>query len=179
MAAHLSKHSELLNRTAAYPSTNYPGREQEAVLTHLLRKKLEPQVETWASEGRESGTTEASAIGRDEDLWKWAVESIQERVAAYVMEESNDDFTVEEREQGIGSVNTGLKRRPMDDESSEDEDDEDEDMEDVSTGAGGQSAGHNGPGLGPVRAGPNGLTRKKDEIWRLAAGGKYAARAVA
>ncbi|KAJ3494908.1 hypothetical protein NLG97_g3770 [Lecanicillium saksenae] len=46
----LSENSELFTRIAIHPSTNYPGRTQENVLTQLLRKKLEPDVEELVAE---------------------------------------------------------------------------------------------------------------------------------
>ena len=46
---------------AVHPSTNFPGRTQEPVLLQLLRKKLEPDIETWADQGRD----EALAAGVD------------------------------------------------------------------------------------------------------------------
>src|ERR1700710_2387143 len=52
LVEHLSKHSDFLNRTVVYPSTNFPGRTQEGLLGQLLRKKYEPQVETWVDQGR-------------------------------------------------------------------------------------------------------------------------------
>ena len=62
----MSNNSELLNKTVVYPSTNYPGRTQEAVLTQLLRKKLEPGVETWVEEARTTQSTIAEAAATNE-----------------------------------------------------------------------------------------------------------------
>lgn len=107
LTTHLSKHSELLNRTVAYPSTNYPGRTQEGLLGQLLRKKHEPGVESWVEKGREDG--EIMDDQAEEELRFWAAEWIAARVAKYALEEAGDEFTVEERESGINSIRTGLK----------------------------------------------------------------------
>lgn len=48
----LQQHSATFQRVVVYPSPNYPGRTQEHVLSQLLRKKLEPQVETLVEDGR-------------------------------------------------------------------------------------------------------------------------------
>ncbi|KXX83221.1 Mediator of RNA polymerase II transcription subunit 8 [Madurella mycetomatis] len=53
--------ADLFQRIAIHPSTNFPGRTQEHVLLQLLRKKLEPDVESWVEEARET----ARAAGLD------------------------------------------------------------------------------------------------------------------
>lgn len=55
----LTKHSSLFQRLAIRPSTTYPGRTQENVLMTLLRKKLEPDIETLVEAARD----EALAAG--------------------------------------------------------------------------------------------------------------------
>jgi len=131
---HLSTHSDLLSRTVVYPQTNYPGRTQENLLGQLLRKKLEPQVESWVEEGRAiAERVEAAKVSGEspdaslEELWKWARDWIGMRVAKYALEEGQDNYTVEERERGIENVNTGLRRR-FDEEESSEEEEEDEEM---------------------------------------------------
>lgn len=49
--------ADLFQRIAIHPSTNFPGRTQEHVLLQLLRKKLEPDVESWVEEARETART--------------------------------------------------------------------------------------------------------------------------
>lgn len=56
-----NENAELLQRIALHPSTNYPGRTQEHILLTLLRKKLEPDIESWVEEARET----ARAAGLD------------------------------------------------------------------------------------------------------------------
>lgn len=167
LTSHMSKHSDLLNRTVVYPSTNYPGRTQEGVLTQLLRKKMEPQVETWVEEGRATqGEIKDGGINeRDEDeLLDWAKDWIGGRVAKYAMEEAGDDYTVEERALGVENVNTGLK---MKDES----DSEDEEMEDVGLAVVAvkkDSAGQVGFGLGELKR--DGKVRVGDDTMRFGLG---------
>ncbi|KAL3425908.1 RNA polymerase ii mediator complex component [Phlyctema vagabunda] len=120
---HLATHSNLLEQTVAYPSTNYPGRTQEDILVQLVRKRVEPPVEEWMTEGRAAqGETTTS----EEELSKWAGRWIGERIAKYAMEEGGDDYTAEEREMGTENVNTGLRRTFEEDE--DESSDEDEEM---------------------------------------------------
>lgn len=130
----LSENSDLFSRIAIHPSTNYPGRAQENVLTQLLRKKLEPDVEELVEQGRETarlatpeGITELQGIW--DELRSWT----HGRIATYVREEAGDAYTKDEREAGIENVRTGLKRdiEEDDDDDDEDEEDEDEDDEDI------------------------------------------------
>ncbi|KAL2180159.1 mediator of RNA polymerase II transcription complex subunit 8-domain-containing protein [Thermothelomyces heterothallicus CBS 202.75] len=46
------ENADLFQRLAIHPSTNFPGRTHEHILTQLLRKKLEPDVENWVEEAR-------------------------------------------------------------------------------------------------------------------------------
>ncbi|RFU25580.1 hypothetical protein B7463_g10746, partial [Scytalidium lignicola] len=122
---HLSAHSDLFYHTVVYPQTNYPGRTQEGLLGQLLRKKLEPQVESWVDEGRAISVERENSATEDlDELWKWAGDWIGTRVAKYAMEENDDMYTMEEREMGTENVNTGLKRKFDEDESDEDEDED-------------------------------------------------------
>lgn len=56
-----TENADLFQRIVIHPSTNFPGRTQEHVLLQLLRKKLEPDVESWVEEARET----ARAAGVD------------------------------------------------------------------------------------------------------------------
>jgi mediator of RNA polymerase II transcription subunit 8, fungi type len=134
---------------------------------------MEPQVETWVAEGRAIGDNAASTTSHDEELWTWATGWIGDRVAKYALEEAGDNYTVEEREGGIENVNTGLRRKLEEDESSDDED-EDEEMEDVGvnvTSARRTSSGQLELGMGEVRKDPDGKTRSVEDILRLATRG--------
>lgn len=148
----MKTHSGLFEKMVTYPSTNFPGRTQEGLLGHLLRKKLEPGVERWVEEGRAMALSTSQAgngQGEQEDgleeKWKEAQDFIGERIARAAVTHRSDEYTAEEREMGVENVNTGL-RRPMklggdegDGESDEDgsEDEEMEDVEVVMDGAGG------------------------------------------
>ena len=71
-----------LSAIAAYPLPAYPGREEEGLLSQLLRKKLEVGVEEWVQDGRETGEQvllgPEKGIGAGEEaeawrsLWEWA-----------------------------------------------------------------------------------------------------------
>lgn len=54
----------LFHRLVIHPSTNFPGRTHEHILTSLLRKKLEPDVESLVEEARET----ARAAGLDASM---------------------------------------------------------------------------------------------------------------
>lgn len=164
----------MFNRTVVYPSTNYPGRTQEGLLGQLLRKKLEPQVETSVEEGRAIEEGARGGGGEEEDvekLWAWGKEWFGQRVATYILEEAGDNYTVEEREMGIENVNVGLRRR-FDEESDEEEEDGDGDreMEDVGLEVTtvGKTNGQVQYGLEEVRRSPDARSRGADEIMRFA-----------
>jgi mediator of RNA polymerase II transcription subunit 8 len=164
----------------AYPSTNFPGRTQENLLGALLRKKLEPDVESWVEEGRNlaAGQTGAAAgtvspvvanngngnengsakeerddMGDVEDTWNFARDSIGRMVGATAFRIMRDEFTREERAQGLSSVRTGLRKgtsgekdgewdeSAMGEEESEEESDSDEDMEGATGAKKGGAAG--------------------------------------
>lgn len=133
----LSENAELFTRIAIHPSTNFPGRTQENVLTQLLRKKLEPDVEELVERGRETArlaTPEGLAAlqGIWDELRAWT----QTRIADYVRDEAGDAYTKEERAMGTDKVRTGLRRDiEEDEEDEEDEDEEDEDGNGVVNGA--------------------------------------------
>ncbi|EHK19181.1 uncharacterized protein TRIVIDRAFT_49463 [Trichoderma virens Gv29-8] len=130
----LSENAELFSRIAVHPSTNYPGRTQEGVLTQLLRKKLEPDVEELVAQGRETARLATpEGIAELQSIWDELREWTHDRIARYVREEAGDVYTKEEREMGIDKVRTGL-RKGLDEESDEEDDedeDEDEDNEDA------------------------------------------------
>ncbi|KAK2766662.1 mediator of RNA polymerase II transcription subunit 8 [Arachnomyces sp. PD_36] len=138
----LSTHHELLSSLVAYPGPNFPGQTQAAMLSQLVRTKLEPRVEDWVSRGRVAGNAKAEgevAGGLDagqgkesllsdeelKELWSWAPIEANEEARK---RDWGGDFTLEEREMGVKNVVTGLKRRldeGGDEESSEEEDEED------------------------------------------------------
>ncbi|KAJ8067861.1 hypothetical protein OCU04_003451 [Sclerotinia nivalis] len=167
---HLASNSEILSRIVAFPSTNFPGRTQEGLLLQLLRKKLEPQVETWVEEGRNlqiDGAGEGANQGDLEETWKWAAEWIGPRIREYALNEAGDEYTAEERESGVENVNTGLK-----DEEESDEDDEEGDEDDEVMGGMDRIAEKKKvPERGITRK--DGRIRSKEEILRFATSGVF------
>ncbi|KAF7925408.1 uncharacterized protein EAE97_010489 [Botrytis byssoidea] len=167
---HLAGNSELLSRIVAFPSTNFPGRTQEGLLLQLLRKKLEPQVETWVDEGRNLQIDVAGGGENIEETWKWASDWIGPRIREYALNEATDEYTWEERASGdVDNVNTGLK-----DEEDSDDDDEDEDEDDDDEVMGGmgkrfEKKKAKAPEKGVARK--DGRVRTKEEILRFATSG--------
>ncbi|KAH6885817.1 mediator of RNA polymerase II transcription complex subunit 8-domain-containing protein [Thelonectria olida] len=138
----LNENADVFSRLSIHPSTNYPGRTQEGVLTQLLRKKLEPDVEDLVTQGRETAHLATPAgIEALQDIWHELREWTNIRISSYVRDEANDPYTAEERAAGIENVRTGLRRNVEEDDDDE-EDDEDEEkppggaMEGVSTQTG-------------------------------------------
>ena len=74
ITSHVANNADLLSTLVAYPSTNYPGRTQENLVGHLVRKKNEPGVDAWVDEGRAEGM-EVAEKGKGEELeddWRFA-----------------------------------------------------------------------------------------------------------
>ncbi|KUJ09687.1 uncharacterized protein LY89DRAFT_597801 [Mollisia scopiformis] len=168
----LSSHADLLNRTVVFPSTNYPGRTQEGLLTQLLRKKLEPQVENWVEGGRQIAQAEGLSGKDNDEFLGWAVDWTGKRIAEYAQNEALDEYTIDEQALGIENVNTGLKAKYEDDES--EDSNEDEDMADAGvavTSARRTSLGQVEYGLGEVKKQPSGTSKSVDEILRFATTG--------
>ncbi|KAJ5675563.1 hypothetical protein N7462_008460 [Penicillium macrosclerotiorum] len=150
VSEHLSDHRDLLSSLVAYPGPDYPGRTQANTLEQLLRTKLDPRVEDWVARGRVAGTEQpdsalapfnsvpnpsAAATAKETlseselaELWEWApIEANQEARRR----NWGGNFTLEEREQGIENVVTGLQKPLEDDEGDEDEEEgSDEEGED-------------------------------------------------
>ncbi|EHK96055.1 RNA polymerase II mediator complex component Med8, putative [Glarea lozoyensis ATCC 20868] len=182
---HLAEHSELMNKVVVYPSTNYPGREQEGLLGMLLRKKLEPPVEALVEEAREIEIKNPKAVSQEnEEFADWAAGWIHQRVATAAQSEMVENFTQDERIAGVENVRTGLRRKidlkppkiaSEEEESSEEEGSEDEEMEDA-----GLDTAPTRPvefGMGTVRKNPNALVRTEDDILRFATNGATSAPA--
>ncbi|WEW59230.1 mediator of RNA polymerase II transcription subunit 8 [Emydomyces testavorans] len=192
----LTAHQPLLSSLVAYPTPLFPGRAESTILHELLRTKLEPRVEEWVARGRRVGArnnnnndaTTADAAGGlsvDElrELWRWAP------VAANMEARRRDwggDYTLEERERGVRSVVTGLRRRldeGVDDDEEEEEEEEgdgdgDEEMMqgggDMEVVVGGHARGDGarggqvdiagGNGHGASKSGGNGMAL--DDVFR-------------
>jgi mediator of RNA polymerase II transcription subunit 8, fungi type len=127
----LSENADLFSRMALHPSPNYPGRHHEGILTLLLRKKLEPDVEELVERGRETARlVTPEGLAMLQEVWDECHGWTKGRVAQYVAEESGDVYTREEREAGVEGVRTGLKRDLEEDDDDDGDEDEDVDNED-------------------------------------------------
>ncbi|KAG6039120.1 hypothetical protein E4U41_003202 [Claviceps citrina] len=121
----LHDNEDLFRRMAIRPSTNYPGRAQENILTQLLRKKLEPDVEELVMEGRETARRATpGGLAALQAVWEEVREWTQGRIAEYVRDEAGDVYTKEERRAGVRAVRTGLRRALDEDSEGEEEGDE-------------------------------------------------------
>lgn len=104
----------------------------------MVRKKLDPKAEAWIDESvnvsKEDDNGDSAGLGDEDlrDLWSSA-KSIQQEIFARLTEDQvwDDDFTIQERENGVKNVVTGLKR-DLDEDEDEDED-RDEDAMDEDT----------------------------------------------
>jgi mediator of RNA polymerase II transcription subunit 8 len=143
----LASAQPLLANAHVYPLPSYPGRTQEDLLTQLLRKKLQPQVEDWIANGERhaannavelhhtNGSSADPTVSKPQpmstaqlnDIWEWAGRE-GNRIARDMGADAFDDvFTLEEHEAGIENVVTGLRRKLWDsDDEDEDEDDQGE-----------------------------------------------------
>ena len=168
----MNANSELLNRTVVFSSTNFPGRTQEGLLLQLLRKKLEPQVETWVGEGRALQADPKTDIGETErEILKYIKERNPEKAREYITE-SDPYYTKEENEIGRETVRTGLRRKDEEDES--EDGDQDEEMEDVGaqvTSVRRESSGDVKFGIGEIKPAPKAPGRGLEDILRFATSG--------
>ncbi|KAG4306361.1 hypothetical protein PORY_000349 [Pneumocystis oryctolagi] len=72
----LLQESSILKEIRVFPSSNFPVRQQDGLLTTLLRKKVIPEVEEWETEGKLLGTN----VEEDKSFYEWAKHVvIQER----------------------------------------------------------------------------------------------------
>ena len=127
----INEHNDIFSKLAIHPSTNYPGRTQEAILTQLLRKKKEPNVD----EASEEANAYAETVGQEglrkiQEVWNEVYTWIGPRIAQYAREEMRDPYTKKERAMGIENVRTGLKRDIGVEDDEEEESEEEEDEED-------------------------------------------------
>jgi len=129
LAGNAEKYSDLLNDTVVFPLPNYPGRVQGEFLGQIVRKKLEPEAESWVEQGRVIDATLGANKEELERFWEWAGDWLDKRVNKFLMEEYYDQYTPEEKELGEDNVRTGL--RPIAEDASDDEEeDKSEDDED-------------------------------------------------
>jgi mediator of RNA polymerase II transcription subunit 8 len=144
LAATLSSQRQLFSTQHAYPLGSFPGHAQGPLLEQLLRKKLDPRAEDWISEslfsnkkardGKVTGQDGSSIALSAEDttaLWSWAGTATSEmRMEMEDAGSFRDDYTLAERQAGISSVVTGIRRKLGRDLDSEDEDEDNDEDED-------------------------------------------------
>ncbi|KAK3187537.1 mediator of RNA polymerase II transcription subunit 8 [Lecanicillium sp. MT-2017a] len=157
----LSENSDLFTRIAIHPSTNYPGRAQENVLTQLLRKKLEPDVEELVEQGRETARLATpEGIAELQGIWDELRSWTHGRIATYVREEAGDAYTKDERAMGVENVRTGLRRDVEEDDDDDDDEDEEEDEEEDGEG----DDGENGQKEGKAAAGSGDASQQNGKV---------------
>ena len=150
----LSNNSAFLSSAHVYPNPHFPAQTQELVLQMLLRKKLDPTTEDWVLEGRKKGArmeseeddtdteNEQDILPEDRkdeimqhqsvkltraelnELWSWAGPIENEMARKMLDEETLNDFTFEEQQQGVENVVTGLRRKLWESDSEDEEDEE-------------------------------------------------------
>ncbi|KAI5808682.1 hypothetical protein DFH27DRAFT_634026 [Peziza echinospora] len=130
----------------AYPNPTFPAREQETMIGMLMRKKLQPPIEEWVHAGRQLGEAGLHPSWPTHDtsyLWNAAAQAVRE-----LNEERDwdDAYTMEEREEGIELVQTGLSAEMMEVGSLDEKGKR-------KTGGGGGGAGVGGTGAAGAGAG--------------------------
>ncbi|OJD25160.1 hypothetical protein ACJ73_03477 [Blastomyces percursus] len=140
----LTDHHDLLSSLVAYPTPQFPGRTEAAMLSQLLRTKLEPRVEDWVSQGLSMGSADATrrrtglTVEQLTELWQWApVEANMEARKR----NWGGDYTLEEKEMGVKNVVTGLKRRLNEEDSGSESGSGDEDETGEGAEEGGEGSG--------------------------------------
>lgn len=76
----LASFSEILQRTVSYPLPNFQALTHAGLLTTLLRKKNQPEVQEWIEQGRE--VAKNINIKADDDFSGWAagvVETVKDQ----------------------------------------------------------------------------------------------------
>jgi mediator of RNA polymerase II transcription subunit 8, fungi type len=71
----LASFSEILQRTVTYPLPNFPALTETGLLTTLLRKKNQPEVQEWIEQGREAAKD--VKITTDDDFSSWAADMVE------------------------------------------------------------------------------------------------------
>ena len=123
----LKTHHELFASMSVYPTHEYPGQTQEEVLSQLLRKKLEPNVQDWAAEARKIAAEQTSSSGLKQsefqELWSSAGLAANEQARKHTW---GGNYTLDEIQMGVENVVTGLRRKLKVDPDESSDEDEDE-----------------------------------------------------
>lgn len=119
ISAHLSEHPALFAALHVYPLPSFPDRAHENVVGQLLRKKLDPEVETWLDDAGATGVQKENLP----ELWEWAIGCAAELSESV---EFGSDFTMAETEGGRENVRHGLKTLHSGESDESDEDGEED-----------------------------------------------------
>lgn len=129
----LSTHRETFSSAVVNPLPQFPGKERAFILETLLRTKLEPGLQEWIEEGETVATQQQKPAYRGlspserDALWQWAPGAAN---AEARKQKWGADYTLEEIQNGIENVKTGLRRElvepPEDDDVDDDDEEEDE-----------------------------------------------------
>jgi len=119
----LEKHREFLTSLHAYPLPNFPGHTHEALLQNLLRKKLDIAPEDWVAQYSKPGPQHNAESAREirgdgtsdtadyEGLWSSVAKESVPSARTFVKDGAfSDAYTIAEREAGVATMTTGLKR---------------------------------------------------------------------
>lgn len=123
----LADNQQLLSSLVAYPLPQFPS-AQAHLLEHLLRTKLEPEVEDWVEKGQEIvqttslGRTIALSEAERDELWQWAPIAANDEIRK---QNWGGDYTMAEKELGVENVVTGLKRQLQEPPDPDEQDDGD------------------------------------------------------
>ncbi|KAK9450743.1 mediator of RNA polymerase II transcription complex subunit 8-domain-containing protein [Limtongia smithiae] len=109
----LDQYADVFRTTNAYPLSTFPVAMRTGLLTTLLRKRVDPEVEEWIKSGAEEGNAQLSAVpnkyrrASDED-WKAAMEIIeQERDGKVWNEYLTDELSASSMDKTIEGNNGG------------------------------------------------------------------------
>lgn len=101
----LGSFSEILQRTVTYPLPNFPAISEAGLLTTLLRKKNQPEVQEWIEQGRE--IAKDVKISTDDDFSLWAADIVD---TAKDRHEWSGFLSREQIEKG--ETDSGMRRGP-------------------------------------------------------------------
>jgi mediator of RNA polymerase II transcription subunit 8 len=164
-----------------------------------VRKKLEPDVESWVEEARETAAAagvdatklatgvptrrehdydeDIYGMDQDEDVssdpftdqWADMHDAFQETLQHYVTVQVKKKYTIEEQAMGIENVRTGLRQNL--EESDEEEDEEEEEEEEDEAAGAAEHARDAGSGAGGPGAAGGKPTLEPEHLFWLAARG--------
>lgn len=134
LADELQKNEELLSKLIVVPNAHFPIHTQYMVAEHLLATGIPLPVQEWIDSGQEyARDAESEEILSDLDRRRLWYDAPRTALAEARKQKWGADYTLEEIQAGVATIETGLKRElvepPLDDEDEEFEDEEFEDEE--------------------------------------------------